>query len=622
MSFRTRLTSFFVVIVVVPMIAVGVLVFAVISDSVSGKADARANGLATAAASLYQGESALARNDAATLARSAALLRGSKLQSRLATLAAQAGLARVTVTQNGRTLASVGDSAAIAPGSAVAILGHRLPQLTVTTSELTASEFAHDLASPQAGVVVSQDNHTLSSTLPIAGQALPRRGTVKIAGTNYRTLTDSFSGFGSSPVKVTVLSDLAATATAAGSSRVLAGAFIIAFLILALAFTVLASRALQSQLRGFLAAARRLASGDFSSPIVVEGHDEFASLGEAFNNMSAQLEGRLEELSDERARLREAVHRIGETFASNLDRRVLLELALKTAVDAVQATSGRLTARSSSEEPLVEAARQGDLPKADDAIRGAETKALKLGGSGQAEAAGTSVASVTLGPLEPFGRARGLITVMRSGKPFSADEFDVLRSLAAQTTLALDNVELHFQVQKQAVTDDLTGLANHGRFQELLGAEIVEVHRYHHSVGLIMLDIDDFKAINDTYGHQQGDVMLRHVARVLRESSRDVDSPARYGGEEMALILPHTDLDGAYAIAERIRTGVEALKLRPRAGGGTLRLTASLGVAATTDGDKDELIAEADAALYQAKREGKNRTVKAAVRAANVSEAG
>jgi diguanylate cyclase (GGDEF)-like protein len=204
--------------------------------------------------------------------------------------------------------------------------------------------------------------------------------------------------------------------------------------------------------------------------------------------------------------------------------------------------------------------------------------------------------------------------VARHGRPFSDDDREVLRSLGVEAALALENIELHFQVRRQAVTDELTGLANHGRFQELLTAEIEQVRRYHHPIGLIMLDIDDFKAVNDTYGHPQGDVVLRQVASVVRENSRDADSPARYGGEELALILPHTDLEGAHAIAERIRVAVEELRV-PRTGGpGVLRITASVGVAATAAGDKQALIADADGALYEAKRQGKNRTVSAGTR--------
>ena len=191
-------------------------------------------------------------------------------------------------------------------------------------------------------------------------------------------------------------------------------------------------------------------------------------------------------------------------------------------------------------------------------------------------------------------------------RSFSVDDRELVQVAArARRHSRSENVDLHHQVQRQAVTDELTGLANHGRFQALLNAEIEQVRRYHHSIGLIMLDIDDFKAVNDTYGHQQGDLVLKHVARIVRENSRDADSPARYGGEEMALVLPHTDLEGSHAIAERVRAAIEALRISRLDGQGTLRITASVGVTASSEGDKDGLIGEADGALYEAKRTGK-----------------
>jgi two-component system, cell cycle response regulator len=97
-------------------------------------------------------------------------------------------------------------------------------------------------------------------------------------------------------------------------------------------------------------------------------------------------------------------------------------------------------------------------------------------------------------------RRRGVITLARHARPFTDDERELLRSLASQAGLALENVDLHFQMRRQSVTDELTGLAKHGRFQELLRVEMEQVRRYHEPVGLIMLDIDDFKSINDTYG--------------------------------------------------------------------------------------------------------------------------
>jgi diguanylate cyclase (GGDEF)-like protein len=621
MSFRTRLTSFFVLIVVTPMLAVGFLVFRLISDSEQGKADARANGLATAAASLYQSESLAARGDARTIASELGASAPSALRARVTTLASQAGLARVTVGTGSSTPIDVGDPTAVAPGTAV--VRSRGRELTIVASELTAAAYAHQLAAPGVVVIVRQGARTLASTIPgTAGRRIPRLGTATVAGTGYRTVSQSLPGFGGAPVTVAVLSSLSATTASVTGSRILAAAFIAAFLLLALSFSVLASRGLQRQLGRFLEAARRLGSGDFSSPVPIEGRDEFAALGHEFNSMSTQLANRLDELSQERVRLREAIRRIGQTFASNLDRPALLELALKTAMDAVQASSGRVSARKTDAEPLTETSREGSFAGTEDAIYESEREALKTGGLGEAEGNGSvAAASVALLPQEPGHRIHGLITVARE-QPFSDDDRALLRSLAAQATLALENVDLHHQVSRQAVTDELTGLANHGRFQELLGAEIEQVRRYHHPVALIMVDIDNFKSINDTYGHQQGDVVLRRVARVVADSSRDVDYPARYGGEEMALILPHTDIEGAYAIAERVRTAVEALRVPSKDEQGALRITASVGVAATTDGPKDALIADADAALYEAKRQGKNRTVRGQVRAANVSGAG
>jgi diguanylate cyclase (GGDEF)-like protein len=618
MSFRTRLTSFFVLIVVIPLVAVGVLVFRLINDSQQGKADARANGVASVAASLYQSHSLQARADARTLAKALTASPQAINQSRIAALATQSGLARVRVSLGDRRVADVGGREALAPGTAIASLGPDRGRLVVVVSELTAADYVRGLSSPGTAAVVRAGPRVLASSLGTPPGPLPTRGTTTVAGASYRTVSQRFSGFGGQPVFVSVLSSLAASTGSVAGSRILAAALIVAVLVLAVAFSLLASRGLQGQLSRFLQAARRLGGGDFSSPIQTVGRDEFAALGQEFNNMSQQLAGRLDELSQERARLREAIHRIGQTFASNLDRSALLDLALKTAIDAVQASAGRVSARANPDKPLVEVVREGALSGMQDGIYDAERKALQSRDCGDSASAGGCVLSVPLGPRESDGRLHGLITVARPEGAFSADDREVLRSLATQAALALENVELHLQVSRQAVTDELTGLANHRRFQELLGIETEQVRRYGHSVGLIMLDIDDFKAVNDTYGHQQGDVVLRRVARALADSSREADLPARYGGEELALILPHTDIEGAYAIAERIRTAIEALRILGSDGDTPLRITASLGVAASRDGHKEGLIAEADAALYEAKHQGKNRTVRARVGAANV----
>jgi diguanylate cyclase (GGDEF)-like protein len=128
-----------------------------------------------------------------------------------------------------------------------------------------------------------------------------------------------------------------------------------------------------------------------------------------------------------------------------------------------------------------------------------------------------------------------------------------------------------------------------------------------------MLDLDHFKQINDEYGHQQGDEVLTMVADVLRDFSRDIDAAARYGGEELAIVLPQTDAEGAEQLAERIREAVERLEVPRVDGDGSLRPQASFGVASLPESaaTREGLIAAADAALYPAKRAGRNRVERA-----------
>ena len=183
MSFRTRLTSFFVLIVIVPMVAIGVLGFRLISDSEQGKADARAGGLASAAASVYQSAVAQARTDAAAVARDPGLQSAAKRRARLAALASAAGLARATVTRGGVTLADVGDLTAIAPGVATVRRSGQDAPLSVAVSELTAAQYARQLTSRDAGVVVRQGSRTLAATVPgTQGVSLPNEGTVHLGG--------------------------------------------------------------------------------------------------------------------------------------------------------------------------------------------------------------------------------------------------------------------------------------------------------------------------------------------------------------------------------------------------------------------------------------------------------
>jgi len=357
-------------------------------------------------------------------------------------------------------------------------------------------------------------------------------------------------------------------------------------------------------------AARAIGRGDFSKRVPIEGNDEFAALGNEFNHMAEELEQRLEELQRERARLQEAIRRVGESFTKSLDRVGLLDLVVQTAVDGVEAAAGRATILRAGDERPREVAATGDPDAYERVLHAAEAAALDAGQIAEIELGGASALAAPLGGDGDVG----IVSVARGERRFTSGEHELFSYLTNQASVSVENVDLHETVQRQAVTDELTGLFNHRRFQEVMTQEVERARRYGQEMGLIMLDIDNFKRVNDTYGHLQGDMVLREVARVLRQSSREIDEPARYGGEEMAVALPQTDLEGAYRFAERVRRRIEALDLPLLDGDGTLKVTASFGAAslAKSPGEgKDALVAAADAALYRAKRSGKNRTVRA-----------
>jgi diguanylate cyclase (GGDEF)-like protein len=170
-------------------------------------------------------------------------------------------------------------------------------------------------------------------------------------------------------------------------------------------------------------------------------------------------------------------------------------------------------------------------------------------------------------------------------------------------------IGLNARLELLATTDALTGVQNHRAFQAALESEVARASRYRTPLALLMADVDHFKQYNDTFGHPAGDQILRTVARLLREYSRDTDVVARYGGEEFAILLPNTDRAGALAQAERLRAALATAAWRERA------ITASFGTAALEPNDRPKaedvtvgaaLIAAADGALYQSKAHGRN----------------
>ena len=227
-------------------------------------------------------------------------------------------------------------------------------------------------------------------------------------------------------------------------------------------------------------------------------------------------------------------------------------------------------------------------------------------------------------PILFENRLLGVLTVeSKRLLAFDEDDIRLLSILGSQIAVAIHNSRLYAELEEMAVTDPLTGLYNQRQFYVRLASEMVRAARYHHPLTLILIDLDDFKPINDAHGHIKGDEVLRLVARAISQNIRrdggaiamkdiEIDIVARYGGDEFFVILPETELAGARETAERLRkvlTTALAGTLQSLKGNvGPVKMTASFGITAFHPGEnRDEFIRRADQAMYRAKGEGKNR---------------
>ena len=222
-------------------------------------------------------------------------------------------------------------------------------------------------------------------------------------------------------------------------------------------------------------------------------------------------------------------------------------------------------------------------------------------------------------PLLAQGETLGLFLL--SVDDLSPPIQQLARTVVEQLALALANLYLRETLKQQSIHDPLTGLYNRRYLEEALNQEIQRAQRHRHSIGVIMIDIDHFKGVNDTYGHEAGDRFLEATGQLLRDSVRGSDIACRYGGEEMTLVLPESSLAVTLARAEAIRQAMGEIRISY--GGVAIdRLSASLGVAEfpTHGNGGADVIKAADAALYQAKAKGRNQVVAAAVPALKGAE--
>jgi diguanylate cyclase (GGDEF)-like protein len=273
--------------------------------------------------------------------------------------------------------------------------------------------------------------------------------------------------------------------------------------------------------------------------------------------------------------VRQVLALVGDALGSTHEPARLLPIALHATMEATGALGG-VAMRDENE-----VAREGTFAGVGPPLR------LDLDGSGEETDA-----------LILYPPARG----------FDSRTVALARTLAAQAAVALENARLHGLVKQQSVTDELTGLANRRSFRETLETELLRAERFGTPLSLVLADLDDFKLVNDRFGHQAGDRVLQAFADVLQGRIRGIDLAARIGGEEFAVLLPGTDAAGANALGESLRDATAELAVATDSG--LVRVTASFGVASFPQTHTaDELMTSADLALYGAKRQGKNRVV-------------
>ena len=567
-SFKVRLAGYFALIALVPFIAAFQGFHSLADRSETRRVDAVLESGLRSAIVAYGVELRSTRRTAADLARRRSLQRALASGDREAITRIVAPLLNVRV--EGTSGLRVGRVPASGVPEVVSIVGPK-GELGTVTAVLPLDTATANRIRRSAGLEPNQRVVFMPRSAVEPGEAAK----LTVDGVKYRALASEglHDPQANALVMLAPQSAIDRAAASIGKRLVLTMLGVLLLLVLIAYFE---GRSIVRTLGRLVDAANDVARGRLDHRVDVRGPDEFARLGRAFNEMADQLEARISELNDERRRLRDVTVRFGEALAATHDIGELLRVVVETAMEATGAGGGALFRDSH------EVFRKGDP---DAGVRRLEFH-LSAG-------------------EDSFGR------LVLTSDSFSTEQTEAAEWFVNQARTALANARHHSTVQRQALVDTLTGLANRRLCEAALEKEIGRADRFGEPFSLVVGDIDDFKNVNDRYGHATGDEVLKEFAAALQETVREIDLAGRWGGEEFVIGLPGTDLAGGARLAERVRAALAQHTVKAP-NDELVRVTASFGVAEFDGrGGLTELLAAADAALYRAKGGGKDRVATA-----------
>jgi two-component system cell cycle response regulator len=393
-------------------------------------------------------------------------------------------------------------------------------------------------------------------------------------------------------------------------------------------------------------AADRVGDGDLTTRVPVLRNDELGRLSSTFNRMTRDLQAYVQAMTASRDQLRGHLAILGDTLSSTHDLQRILQVILQTALSATGARAGVVLIVDPDGKTLVARCAEGltgrwDVPEAElvslclpvgDGILGAvaatgEPQRGVYSGLALVEPACLTYVAVPIcapamvgDPLVPgavaAAGAPATLGVLALYDRLGADEFDdtdllTLRTFAGQAGVAVHNVRVHEEAQRLSLTDPLTGLWNYRYLRESLRREVERASRFGRMLTVLVLDLDHFKEVNDSYGHAAGDAVLGEFARRLRMALREVDVAFRQGGEEFVVLLPETDAYGGAIVAERLGSAIRDLPvlIDPRRQDvDRIGISVSIGIAVYPEHGTtaQQVLDAADDALYVAKNAGRD----------------